>query len=66
MMMTKTEVAEFLRVSTKTVERGVKAGIFPEPIYLGPRSPRWDQDAIMAIYASKQAADQNSDASLSR
>ena len=26
MMMTKTEVAEFLRVSTKTVERGVKAG----------------------------------------
>ncbi len=48
--MTKTEVAELFKISTKTVERNSKSGRLPKPIYVGDRSPRWNREAVYAIY----------------
>lgn len=43
-LMTKDEVAEYLRVSTRTVDR------LPLPkTYLGPRMPRWRKSVIEAF-----------------
>ncbi len=40
LLLTKTEVAEKLKVSTRQVELLVKAGKLPEPIRIGSH-PRW-------------------------
>lgn len=52
-MMNKTEVSEALRISTRTVERKVKAGLIPKPSYdLGTRLPRWRSEDIAALIPS--------------
>lgn len=56
--MTKKEVAKFFSISTKTVERRVKANILPKPTYdLGPKLPRWPIEAIRNVMESSQGVD---------
>lgn len=47
--LTKKEVAELLKVSTRTVERNCASGKIPKPFYVGERSPRWSAKAIYAL-----------------
>jgi predicted DNA-binding transcriptional regulator AlpA len=42
---TKCEVAEFLRLSTRSVDRLVQQGRLPAPSYFGTR-PRWNSQSI--------------------
>jgi len=52
--MTKAEVAEVLRVTTRTVTTYVRQGALPMPVRIG-RRPLWAQDDLeRAIQASRR------------
>jgi excisionase family DNA binding protein len=44
-LLTLREVAEFLRVTTRTVRNWQRDGFLPPPIMLR-KSPRWDEDEL--------------------
>ena len=46
------EVADYLSVSRTTVQQLTRSGTLPQPIYLTPRLPRWDRQAVDAALAS--------------
>ena len=48
-LMTAQQVADLLGISRVHVWRMVKAGNLPDPLYLAPRSPRWQTDEIYAL-----------------
>jgi prophage regulatory protein len=54
-LLRKAEAARKTSQSLSTFDRGVRAGTFPAPIYLGPRSPRWDEAEIDAALARLKA-----------
>jgi hypothetical protein len=44
------EVAEMLRMNSRTVQRMVRAGTFPAPTYrIGKKVPMWSLDVIQAF-----------------
>ena len=45
------DVCARFHCSPSTVERKVKAGLFPEPIYDGPRNKFWIDEELDAHYA---------------
>ncbi|WP_416379004.1 helix-turn-helix transcriptional regulator [Bosea sp. (in: a-proteobacteria)] len=49
----KPEVANRLRISHSTVERGVRQGWFPKPQKIGLRKIAWRASAIAAYEASR-------------
>lgn len=46
-LMTKKQVAAFLQCSNRQVEILTKKERLPQPVYLGPLSPRWRRDEIL-------------------
>jgi predicted DNA-binding transcriptional regulator AlpA len=55
-------VADYLSIRVPEIPKLVKAGRLPQPTYhLGPRTPRWDRDAIDDMFGvserAKKAAD---------
>lgn len=46
MLMTPKDVADLLAVSAATVRKMVERGELPNPVYLGPRLPRWQKRVI--------------------
>src|SRR5258707_605923 len=51
------QTARYLDISTRTLTRWVKAGIFPPPIYLAPGSPAKWRVRDLDNWISKRAAD---------
>jgi len=47
MLMTKTEVAQFLGCSLRQVENLTRMQRIPQPIFLGPNSPRWRRPELL-------------------
>jgi predicted DNA-binding transcriptional regulator AlpA len=45
-LVTIKELAEFLKMSTRTIWRKCSAGEIPQPIYIGAKTPRWRADDI--------------------
>jgi predicted DNA-binding transcriptional regulator AlpA len=45
-LITIKELAEFLRFSTRSVWRKCSAGEIPQPVYVGPKTPRWRSEVI--------------------
>ena len=50
------ELVEFLGVSKPTIHRWRKAGTFPEPIRMGPRSIGWLRTTIQEWLDARPAA----------
>lgn len=48
-LLTVTELAESVRVSTSTIWRRVADGTLPMPIYPSPGCPRWRPAEILAV-----------------
>jgi predicted DNA-binding transcriptional regulator AlpA len=49
------DLATYAGVRIDYLRRYVKAGKLPAPSYhLGPRSPRWDKEAVDALFAGAQ------------
>ena len=47
-LLTKKEVAAYLRVDRRTLARMITSGRFPPPILISPGCPRWRQETIDA------------------
>jgi len=45
-LLTPSETAAYLSISTSTLWRLTREGTLPAPIYLSPRSPRWSRTAL--------------------
>lgn len=45
----KSEVLSILPISRATFDNGVVSGIYPKPVYLGPKIPTWRMSDIMDI-----------------
>lgn len=55
-LLTRDDLAELLRISTRTLDRFRSAGEIPEPL-LGPGQPRWDLADVLAwIKAGRPSA----------
>ena len=52
-LMTKTDVALMLQVSTRQVENLVRLGRIPAPTYLSKQAPRWRRDEVLAAIGVK-------------
>jgi|JI10StandDraft_1071094.scaffolds.fasta_scaffold77940_2 predicted DNA-binding transcriptional regulator AlpA len=48
-LMTKREIAEYLRLSVSRIGYYITNGILPKPSYLSPRTPRWRKSEIDAM-----------------
>jgi predicted DNA-binding transcriptional regulator AlpA len=48
-ILTKGELAKFLKLSERSIDRFAKDGKIPKPFYLG-KSPRWDSSAIKKCF----------------
>jgi predicted DNA-binding transcriptional regulator AlpA len=46
-LMNVKEVAQFLTVSIRKVWRDAAAGVFPQPIKLGPKTARWRLSEVL-------------------
>jgi predicted DNA-binding transcriptional regulator AlpA len=57
LLMTKKDVATFLKCSLRQVELLTAKGRLPRPIYLGESSPRWKRPELMAALEANQAAE---------
>jgi len=53
-LMTKREVAAYLKCSVRQVEILAHKNRICQPIYLGESSPRWHRDALLASLAAGQ------------
>lgn len=53
--LTRDDVARYLRVGRNMVDRLVQQRVIPKPIYLTPRLPRWDREAIDRAVAGGNA-----------
>jgi len=47
-LLTKSDVASLLQISTRQVENLVRLGRIPAPVYLTKQSPRWVRDEVLA------------------
>ena len=47
-LLTKSDVAMMLQVSTRQVENLVRLGRIPAPLYLSKQAPRWRRDDVLA------------------
>jgi len=47
-LLTKSDVASLLQISTRQVENLVRAGRIPAPVDLSKQSPRWRRDEVLA------------------
>jgi prophage regulatory protein len=48
-LLKRSEVLALLGISKSTLERYQRAGTFPPPLMLGPKSPRWRWAEIKAF-----------------
>ena len=55
-LMTKKEVAEYLRCSLRQVEILTAKKRISQPVYLGTSSPRWKRDELLASLDRKHDA----------
>lgn len=53
-LLTKQEVMERLKISRPTLDRAVKRGLVPPPIYVLPGQPRWPQSVIDDLIAVRK------------
>lgn len=53
--MTKAELAQFLQLSKRSIDRMTAAGELPKPRYVGAQRtrPRWDRDEIRQWWSDK-------------
>ncbi|WP_395668225.1 helix-turn-helix transcriptional regulator [Rhodoferax sp.] len=49
LLLTTAEVMDLLRVSRSTLYRGVRKGIYPQPLLMGHRAIRWRSHAIQDL-----------------
>jgi len=49
LLMTKTQVATLLGCSLRQVENLRRSGRIPQPIQLGPNSPRWRRPELLEV-----------------
>jgi len=47
LLMRKTDVAALLGCSVRQIENLVRSGRIPQPVYLGPQSPRWRRPELL-------------------
>nr|WP_240906426.1 AlpA family phage regulatory protein [Komagataeibacter xylinus] len=47
-LLTAREVADRLRITTRTLYRKLERGGFPKPVRLGPQCVRWDEGDVRA------------------
>lgn len=47
-LVTKTALCERLQISPWTLQRKIKAGQFPKPIWVGSATPRWRLAEVLA------------------
>ena len=52
-LLTKSDVAAMLQVSTKQVENLVRLGRIPAPLYLSKQAPRWRRDELLAAIETR-------------
>lgn len=57
-LLTLSEVAEFLRLAPRTIQRYRSAGIFCKPVKLAGRSPRWWRSIVVGWANGKEIEDQ--------
>jgi predicted DNA-binding transcriptional regulator AlpA len=50
-LLTKSDVAQLLGVSTKSVDRWVAAGLLPPPLKITARTLRWPRDTVETAIA---------------
>lgn len=48
-LLTIKEVTQILGISRSTLYAGIHSGIYPQPVMVGARSPRFHRDAIGAF-----------------
>lgn len=53
-ILTKRQVAELLKVSTRQVELLTQKGRIARPFYLGTQSPRWKRSELLASLEANQ------------
>ena len=45
-LLTRRDVQDLLSISSSTIYAWLKDGRLPEPVMIGPNSPRWDAAAL--------------------
>ena len=53
-LLRETRVLERVDISRRTLWRWVKAGLFPEPVAVGPNSVRWRSDQLDEWLAARE------------
>ena len=51
-----TDVVRLTTMSRTTIDRWVKAGRFPAPIWLGEKSQRWHESEVLAWLDARQTS----------
>ncbi len=59
-LLDKAELLSLLKISDPTLQRYLRAGVIPEPVFLGEhsRSPRWIESEVMAVIEARMQARQ--------
>ena len=55
-LLRRTEVEQYCQIGRSTIYRLMRAGLFPEPIRIGPRAVRWPEQELMAWLARRPRA----------
>lgn len=54
-MYTATQTASFVGIHRTTLDRLVRTGRFPAPVYLGEKTPRWPETVVTDFLTSRLA-----------
>ena len=55
-LLRRAEVERYCQISRSTIYRLMRAGLFPEPIRIGPQAVRWPEQELMAWLARRPRA----------
>ena len=55
-LLRRTEVERYCQIGRSTIYRLMRAGLFPEPIRIGPRAVRWPEHELAAWLAQRPRA----------
>jgi len=66
MLMTIDEIAELMKITTRSVRQRWYDGVIPKPIRIGRRSIRWRRAEVEAFIAAKTGASRPAQKELSK
>ena len=55
-LLRRVEVERYCQIGRSTIYRLMRAGLFPEPIRIGPRAVRWPEHELAAWLAQRPRA----------